>query len=159
MSLALGLTTSAMSLVSRPHTLDPWFQPALLPEQYNLRIVSREMPWVIDVVCSAQPVVTCGDVFVAIYGALQAELTDGEWAIVDQGRQRMIECATRMRNKTRAVEGVKRVDWLGDRVVFLGLTKDDTYARTRAMPGRQSSVSNTWVAVFGMDRSSRQSGE
>jgi hypothetical protein len=42
---------------------------------------------------------------------------------------------------------ILRVDWLGSRVAFGGLFKDDAFAKRRVIPGARE-PSETWVVKF-----------
>lgn len=122
--------------------------------------------------------VTCLDVLATLHAALQRPLTDTEWgtagydkrASLIRARDRRLriqpgssKSAARTRLTARSAldadapdhrhvhrEGLLlRVDWLGSRVAFMGLIKDEAFARSRLIPGGgQPPDSETWVVKF-----------
>lgn len=138
---------------------------------YFMRLISKDMPWSIDIDFRREAskqggygygyvayAVNVGDIWKTLYSAMQEPLRDSEWALLldsswseREARRRNIEQA----GSKRTIEGgkgsfVRRLDWLGDKTVFRGLTKDDELARRRLMPGMQW-CEDTWVVRF--DRS------
>ncbi|KAG1772555.1 hypothetical protein EV702DRAFT_1201411 [Suillus placidus] len=120
--------------------------------------------------------VTCLDVLATLHAALQRPLTDTEWGTVgDDKRASLIRARDRRlrlcpgssnsaactRQTARSAldadapnhrpvhrEGLLlRVDWLGSRVAFVGLIKDEAFARSRLIPGG-GQPPETWVVKF-----------
>ncbi|KAG2142348.1 hypothetical protein DEU56DRAFT_733794, partial [Suillus clintonianus] len=113
----------------------------------HIRLISPEFPWTFNIGPSAKEEgVTCFDVLAALHVALQCPLTDTEWGTASDDKR-----ATR----TSLAPGANvpqeplllRVDWLGSRVAFLGLVKDDAFARSRLIPGG-GQPPETWVVKF-----------
>jgi hypothetical protein len=108
--------------------------------------------------------VTCLDVFVNLYSALQCPLTDTEWDIAgDDKRASLIRACNRRLlvlhgSSNSAARTVRfdasvqreplllRVDWLGSSVAFMELFKDEAFAR-RFVPG-DGERPETWVVKF-----------
>lgn len=128
-------------------------QPALSSSSSQISIISREIPWTISISFPPQRAVTCGDLLLAIYSSLQIELSAEELMEVDRNRRREIEQAYVARRSGRS-QNMRRVDWLAEKTYFLGLVKNEEYARARSEMGSSSmiSLSNTWIAVFGSAR-------
>lgn len=126
-------------------------QPALSSSQIS--IISGEIPWTISISFPPQRAITRGDLLLAIYNSLQIELSAGELIGVDGNRRREIEQACVARRSGRS-QNMRRVDWLAEKTYFLGLVKNEEYARARSEMGSSSmiSLSNTWIAVFGSAR-------
>lgn len=129
----------------------------------DIRIVSREFPWIIDIKANPAPEneggVTCGDIWISLYQELLKPLTDADWALLtalaDLGDEKTIQRLTHLTNITRRqVErgeqiSLRRLDWLMRKTLFIGLTKDDEsrLCQRYILPG-SALVSETWVAEF-----------
>lgn len=111
---------------------------------------------------------TCLEVLSALYAALQRPLTDTEWGsagddkhttlIKARDRRLAIISGENPRARTRPTvhfadefQGparrdpvILRVDWLGSRIAFGGLVKDEEFARKRLIPGAKEPP-ETWV--------------
>jgi len=110
----------------------------------RLRIVSREFPWTIEVENHRQNAVTCADVFSALYTGLSAPITPSEWTLADETKKESVKRANRNRGGRR----LRRIDWLGSRVHFKGLSRDDALGRTRLLP-EDDFWPDTWAVKFG----------
>ncbi|KAG2135770.1 hypothetical protein DEU56DRAFT_806427 [Suillus clintonianus] len=149
----------------------------LTPERpTQIRLISPEFPWAFNIGPSAgEEGVTCYDVLAALHTALQCPLTDTEWGTARgdkrasllraHDRRLRIEPALLGRahsaGHTSFAPGANvphrrpvqpeplllRIDWLGPRVAFLGLVKDDAFARSRLIPG-SGQPPETWVVKF-----------
>ncbi|KAG1736014.1 hypothetical protein EDB19DRAFT_1723155 [Suillus lakei] len=148
----------------------------LTPERpTQIRLISPEFPWAIGIDPSVEKEgVTCLDVLTALHIALQCPLTDTEWATAgDDKRASLIrarDCRLRTepaktlahtRPTMRSAPGadvphprpiqrellLRRVDWLGPRVAFVGLVKDEAFARSRLIPGG-GEPPEMWVVKF-----------
>lgn len=114
----------------------------------HLRLISNDFPWLIDIKTNGHPV-TCGDVWNALYAALQQPLADSEWGILshDASKTRKVEKAVSHRqseiDKDRTF-GLKRVDWVEEKHIFRGLEKDDGFAKRR-LAFADSECEETWV--------------
>ncbi|KAF8513110.1 hypothetical protein BU17DRAFT_53415, partial [Hysterangium stoloniferum] len=122
-------------------------EPATASGARYLRIVSREFPWTLEVSNRDQSIVTCADVFNVIYAALSVPLTDSEWTLADDVKKDSMMRANRNR-RGGSVRRLRRIDWLGSRVYFKGLFKDDGLGRSRLLP-EEDLWPDTWVVKFG----------
>lgn len=117
---------------------------------------------------------TCFKVLTALHAALQRPLTDTEWGAAGEDKhksllrardrrraiipsensgertRRTVRFADTIQEPARSEHAVLRVDWLGPRVAFGGLIKDDTFARRRLIPGAENPP-ETWVVKFDLD--------
>ncbi|KAG2148729.1 uncharacterized protein EDB93DRAFT_371926 [Suillus bovinus] len=141
-----------------------------MPKQ--IRLISPCFPWAFDIGPSAGgEVVTCLDVLSTLHAALQHPLTDTEWgAAGDNKRASLIRARDRRLWVQPALHGILnsatctiptvsferpvqreplllRVDWLGSSVAFMGLVKDEAFARKRLVPGG-GECPETWVVKF-----------
>ncbi|OJA09259.1 hypothetical protein AZE42_02018 [Rhizopogon vesiculosus] len=140
----------------------------------RIRLISLDFPWAFDIDDVRGPGeagVTCLEVLSALYAALQRPLTDTEWGSAGEDKHASLLKArdrrlaiipvdnsrTRTRSTMRFADAnqgptlrdpvVLRVDWLGSRVAFGGLVKDDEFARRRLIPGAKEPP-ETWVVKF-----------
>ena len=110
------------------------------------------MPWTIELGPKSRAL-TASDVLYALYDLLQKDLDDVAWSLSDDATRGRIEKAWRRRTSTSSDPAIaggkpKNVDWLGKRVMFKGLYKDDKYAQERLRPGT-GLASETWIVLFG----------
>ncbi|KAG1827771.1 hypothetical protein EV424DRAFT_596472 [Suillus variegatus] len=132
----------------------------------QIRLISPYFPWAFDIGPSAgEEVVTCLDVLSTLHVALQCPLTDTEWGTAgDDKRASLIRARDRRLWIQLALHGssnrvahtrptvqreplLLRVDWLGSSVAFMGLVKDEAFARRRLVPGGMEPP-ETWVMKF-----------
>jgi len=111
-----------------------------------MRLISRSFPWTIDI--DSNSTVTVGDVWDAMYLALQEPIVDSEWGFIarDEKLRKSVESAMKQRISAdpMADKRPKRIDLLGDSTLFRGLEKDDEYARAILLPTAKA-WSETWV--------------
>ncbi|KAG2101313.1 uncharacterized protein F5147DRAFT_314465 [Suillus discolor] len=147
----------------------------LTPERpKQIRIINPYFPWAFDLGPSAgEEAVTCLDVLSILHAALQRPLTDTEWgAAGDDKRASLIRARNRRlriqpalhRSSNPAAHTrptvsferpvprqreplLLRVDWLGSSVAFMGLVKDEAFARKRFVPGGRKHP-ETWMVKF-----------
>ncbi|KAG1767404.1 hypothetical protein EDD22DRAFT_304039 [Suillus occidentalis] len=139
----------------------------LTPERpRKIRLISPDFPWAFYIGPSAgEEVVTCLDIFVNLYSALQCPLTDTEWGMAgDNKRASLIRACNRRLlvlhgSSNPAARTVRfdasvqreplllRVDWLGSSVAFMELFKDEAFARRTFVPGDRERP-ETWVVKF-----------
>ncbi|KAG2101320.1 uncharacterized protein F5147DRAFT_314536 [Suillus discolor] len=144
----------------------------LAPERpRQIRLISPNFPWTFDIgpdPSAGEEGVTCLDILTFLHAALQRPLTDTEWGTAGRDRRaslmrardrRPMISAARTRSTARSAPGVSalnpvqrerlllRVDWLGSRVTFAGLIKDEAFARSRLIPGG-GEPPETWVVRF-----------
>ncbi|KAG2065074.1 hypothetical protein BDR04DRAFT_189585, partial [Suillus decipiens] len=137
----------------------------------QIRLISPDFPWAFDIGPSAgEEVVTCLDVLATLHFALQCPLTDTEWGTARHDKRASLIRAhdRRLRKQlvshgssnsathTRPTESFNifvqrvslllRVDWLGSSVAFMGLVKDEAFAR-RFIPGG-GECPETWIVKF-----------
>jgi hypothetical protein len=119
----------------------------------HVRLVSPEFPWSIEIRVGAGQVVTVETVWDALHRALQEPLVDSEWGMIvldDNHLERMEFAARRRLDKEGAgAARFKRVDWLGDGVLFKGLVRDEGFERKRLLPGAEK-CAETWVVKLGV---------
>ncbi|KZT43591.1 hypothetical protein SISSUDRAFT_1040054 [Sistotremastrum suecicum HHB10207 ss-3] len=116
-----------------------------------IRIVSDDFPWSIDASNEAASPLTHRDVMQSLYAFFQEDLTDLEFLSASESRKAKITKAWEARevdSPSDEPEGdtlAKRIDWLGKRTRFDGLTKLDT-SRMAAplLPGRKP-CAETWI--------------
>ncbi|KAG0694554.1 hypothetical protein DFH29DRAFT_959551 [Suillus ampliporus] len=143
----------------------------------QIRLISPDFPWAFEIGPSAgQQGITCLDVLTALHAALQRPLTDTEWgtagdpkrASLIRARDRRLSIQPALRGSSNSAARIRptvrfapsantsnhrqgllllRVDWLGSRVGFVGLVKDEVFARSRQIPGG-GEPSETWVVKF-----------
>lgn len=124
-------------------------EPATSNSTRHLRIISRDFPWTLEVSNRKQSVLSCADVFSAIYVGLSVPLTSSEWTLADDTKKSSIIRANRNRRGGSVSLGrLRRIDWLGSKVYFKGLTKDDGLGRERLLP-EDELWPDTWVIKFG----------
>ncbi|KAG1901863.1 uncharacterized protein F5891DRAFT_1186892 [Suillus fuscotomentosus] len=148
--------------------------PLTLERPKQIRLISPYFPWAFDIGPSAgEEVVTCLDVLSTLHAALQRPLTDTEWgAAGDDKRASLIRARDRRLRIQPVLHGssnpaaparptvsfekavprqqeplLLRVDWLGSSVAFIGLVKDEAFARKRFVPGGREHP-ETWMVKF-----------
>jgi len=140
--------------------------PITSPPTTQIKVISKAFPWEVDVESAADDLpVTVGDLINAVHECLQKHISGSEWWIVtDQQREKV--SAQYVKNCDRSSagnprrfevekpreksEGLRRVDWLLDNIVMMGLEKDETYIAQR-FRDRETRAS-TWVLVTGPKR-------
>jgi hypothetical protein len=102
----------------------------------HIRLYSKAFPWSIDIK-STTPI-TCEAVWDAIHAALQEPIVDSEWGLIvgDKDRKKIVETAASIREG--ADKQMKRIDWLGEHILFKGLEQDDEFQKARLQPGKPS---------------------
>lgn len=148
-----------------PHTRALIAEPAVDPRVNKLRLVSPFLPWPIDVLPSHakspskspkkkdEAFVTVGDVLTAIHRALQYGITEGEYFIGSEQDRERINAAYKkaVKNKERAKdEGVKRVDFLGERTICVGFRlpeseKEEKWIKERLVTGSEWKPEDVWI--------------
>lgn len=66
----------------------------------------------------------------------------------DAKKSSMIRANRNRRGGSASPGRIRRIDWLGSRVYFRGITKDDGLGRERLLP-EDDLWPNTWVVKFG----------
>ncbi|KAJ3504197.1 hypothetical protein NLJ89_g8061 [Agrocybe chaxingu] len=102
--------------------------PVIANACHRLRIICKAFPWQIDI--STQGSVTCGDVWEAVYAALQESIADSEWGflITQEGKRAAVE------------KGGEEETRVGTE----GLERDEDFAKLRQLPFAPTS-GETWV--------------
>ncbi|KAG1848196.1 hypothetical protein C8R48DRAFT_411958 [Suillus tomentosus] len=141
--------------------------PLTVARHNRIRLISQDFPWAFNIgpePSAAEQGVTCLDVLNALHAALQRPLSDTEWGAAAQDkRASLVRARDRRLNMKpalwlRSVSNadaqparqeplILRVDWLGSRVAFGGLVKDEAFARRRLIPGA-GEPPETWVVRF-----------
>ncbi|KAL1740826.1 hypothetical protein HDZ31DRAFT_46701 [Schizophyllum fasciatum] len=112
----------------RQHNDIDFYQIASEPPVERMRLVHHRLPWYIEILQSHPNGITVGDIITQMYAQLSMSILakdywNEEMTAADQEK---ISAAYRKRCKGdehEAGKGVKRVDFLGERVIFEGLHK------------------------------------
>ncbi|KAH7889102.1 hypothetical protein F5I97DRAFT_1775033, partial [Phlebopus sp. FC_14] len=138
----------------------------------RLRLISEDFPWSFDLdpdidgrLAGDPTIITCLDILLSLYAALQKPLGDVEWGSADDRRRASILRARERRLRVAPTttiyptnilssaptvarsNRILRVDWLGSKIAFGGLVKDDEFARRRRLPSSEAAP-ETWVVKF-----------
>lgn len=100
-------------------------KPAMTYNSTFIRVFCDHMPWVIDIPGQDAAPVTYFEVLTGLYDAMQHELTDSDWLYADDRRRDRIRKFWERRKTSGESENNNplRIDWLGKRTRFAGLTK------------------------------------
>lgn len=134
---------------------------AVTPYSADMRIFSKDMPWMIIVKGKGGHAITVGDAFQAIYDQLQQPITYSEWRLMPDKRkkettERYFERVNFFREmyanrpdeaKKEAEAGIKRVDYLGSKYAFIGLRRDDKTVSELQIG--QTDLNKAWVLLLG----------
>jgi len=128
--------------------------PALATPTTHMRLFSKHFPWSIEI--PSQQDITCEKIWSAIWSALQQPLEDSEWGMLcaggETGQKRIDEIRAANRKRldlnSFADKRLLRCDYLGEKVWFVGLEKDEQYQNKRLMPGLQPMEENTWLVAM-----------
>ena len=111
-----------------------------------MRLISKFFPWTIDI--DSGSAITVGDVWDALYCALQEPIVNSEWGFItrDLKLKEQVEnaMAKRVAGDPMADKRPKRIDFLGETTLFRGLEKDDEFAKAMLLPGSKA-WTETWV--------------
>ena len=101
-----------------------------------IRLFSKDFPWSIEI--KSPTPITCEGVWDAVHDALQQPIVDSEWALIlfDNDRKKIIETARAKREGSDM--SMKRIDWLGEQILFKGLEQDGEFQKARLLPGAVS---------------------
>ena len=118
---------------------DQYAQPATHPGMTRMRIVCDRIPnWPIDIgfsssLPSPSVPITLGDVLVMVHRVLHTRISHLEWARLSTEEETLVARAYTKRCKSipstthfEMSQGVKRIDFLLDKVVFRGLLRTST---------------------------------
>jgi hypothetical protein len=110
--------------------------PATFPRVSSMRIVSDIYPWMIEVRAQTQGGVTCGEVIESIYQNMQRLTHRDDYERLSPTQKRTLADAYRHnRSRTNGVpggtlgEGMKRLDYLRDKVAFGGVEVNEAVVR------------------------------
>lgn len=148
--LLASQTHATFDIRLSPSSINPTagiMEPATSSRSRFLRIISRDFPWTLEVSNKYQGPVTCADVFNALYAALSLPLTHAEWTLADDLKKDSLMRANRNRRGGQ-VRRLRRIDWLGSKVYFKGLVRNDELGRSRLLP-EDDLWPDTWVVKFG----------
>jgi len=116
--------------------------PATFPRVTSLKLVSRHLPWVLEVRAAAGSTggVTCADVMDTLSDFLHEHVPQGAYDALTPSQKAAVHNAY-YHNRSRAVdddvpggrmgEGMKRCDWLGRDSMFDGIETDGGFVRER----------------------------
>ncbi|KZV68106.1 hypothetical protein PENSPDRAFT_30695 [Peniophora sp. CONT] len=122
-------------------------EPVTFPRVTLLRLISTTFPWSIDVHAhNPESGVSCGDVIDALSAFLQQHSPRADYeAVTGEYRRALKDAYHHNRSRAHGVpggrlgEGMRRVDWLRDAVIFGGIRVNDTMVFERSdgapMPG------------------------
>lgn len=118
--------------------------PATRIPSTHIRLVSPSFPWSVDIHWHAG--VTVNMVWEALHAVFQADIEDSEWgaAVVDRKLRGVIEKAAKKRIEGGGAKRLRRIDWLGEAVMFRGLEKDEAFTKGRVLMGEKEHP-ETWV--------------
>lgn len=111
--------------------------PATFPRVSSLRLLSRTIPWLIDIPASNPAIgVTCGDVIERLSEYLQGRISKNDYSKASRETQEALKMTyhhNRSRDEGvpggRLGEGLKRLDWLGQKTMWGGLEKNDALVK------------------------------
>ncbi|KAG8929193.1 hypothetical protein FRC03_006350 [Tulasnella sp. 419] len=135
-------------------------RPATEPPVAKMRLISRDIPWMI--IIKNPTGVTVRDVLEHLYQGLQVPFTEGEWWIAaPEERDKALQTYQHNTSGDIAAEqgrtaegGIKRVDWLGDNTILVGISKtarDEAFLQERVTDKKVHA--ETWVLQLGMSAS------
>ncbi|KAG2337710.1 hypothetical protein BDR05DRAFT_894740 [Suillus weaverae] len=131
-SVILDLRRSQHLLVipalRRPVVANDLMQPATKPPTLFMRLYHTRLPWYIDVLPIGNgSYVTLGDLFMAICQFLSGQIRNEDYyndELDDEDRSALKRAwEERCDNKKERMNGVKRVDFLREKYMFMGLTR------------------------------------
>ncbi|KAF8156118.1 hypothetical protein B0H34DRAFT_860304 [Crassisporium funariophilum] len=135
------------NLYQRPVENDLCKKPAVLgPQPSTIYLESTQLPWTIAVTTRlGSEFITISDVLNAIHDKMQAPVKSRELLRENGDHQRTIEQASRQRriinSGTEVSDTVLRVDFLGKKHFFLGLTSTEKHDRWEMLFGDKDSAS------------------
>lgn len=104
---------------------------AVDPPVSSMRLVCKDMPWMITIKKKDGAFVTIGDVFDAIYTQLQESIIHSEWRLMGPSTQKKVTARFQARmeqmksqGKGDETRGIRRVDYLLGKTAFIGLKQD-----------------------------------
>lgn len=114
--------------LQRPVVANDLMQPATNPPTRFMRIYHTRLPWYIDVMPIGNgSYVTLGDLFMVLCQFLAERIRNEDYYndVLDAEDRGALKQAweRRCRNKKERMDGVKRVDFLREKYMFLGLTR------------------------------------
>jgi hypothetical protein len=129
--------------------------PAVEPPVNAMRLVCKDMPWIITIKKSVG-FVSIGDVFEAIFTQMQEPIIQSEWRLMGSSQQKKVTQRFRYRNdmlrsmgKEEDTRGIRRVDYCLNKVAFAGLKLDDKAVKDLV---GDIDISNAWILVLGERR-------
>ncbi|KZW00401.1 hypothetical protein EXIGLDRAFT_721921 [Exidia glandulosa HHB12029] len=130
------------------------YASAFSPEVERLRLMSEELPWMIEVNKSRyDQYITVKQVIEAIQAIRTTPISWSE--LVLAGRRKRDAMVKAHNERIRALpeserRGLCQVDWLEGKTQFLGIRKDDRAVKCLVEPFYDNSV-ETWIMVFGRE--------
>ena len=102
----------------RPRTID-FYQLVTSPSIHNMTVWHRELPWKINIEVSQSNGITIYDFFYQIHQQFQLSISPGDREAFTMAFQ--IQCAM---FPDQLLAGIRRIDFLGQEVCFIGLTNN-----------------------------------
>jgi hypothetical protein len=118
-------------------------------------LFSELLPWGLELTSPSGTLISCGMVWDAIYHALQEPIAAAEWGILvlsgDEKQKDVVQTAARRRKEKRPKDDghLRRIDWLGDATMFMGLEKNEGFIKSMILPGR-TLPDEAWVMKFAL---------
>ncbi|KAG1847650.1 hypothetical protein DFJ58DRAFT_730063 [Suillus subalutaceus] len=114
--------------LGRPVVANDLMKPSTNPPTLFMRLYHTRLPWYIDVVpMGSGSYVTLGDLFMTICQFLAGPIRNEDYyndeLDIEDKEQLRLAWESRCNNKKERMEGVKRVDFLREKYMFLGLTR------------------------------------
>ncbi|KAG8807148.1 hypothetical protein FRC17_004620 [Serendipita sp. 399] len=126
---------------------------AVEPPVSSMRLICKDMPWMITIRKKDNSIVTIGDVFEAIYTQMQESIIHSEWRLMGPAIQKQVSARFQQRLEQLASvgqvdesRGIRRVDFLLGKTAFVGLKSDP---KTIGKLVGDIDVHNAWLLVLG----------
>lgn len=143
--------TSSLRAASSQYPIYPSLS-AIEPPVQSLRIVCKDMPWMIRIK-KKEGFVTVSDVFEAIYIQMQEQIIHSEWRLMSSRHQKNIIQQWNQRSAAAKAAGqhdnhdggIRRVDYLLGRTAFIGLKQDPDMVKELV---GEIDVGDAWLLVL-----------
>ncbi|KAG8816573.1 hypothetical protein FRB91_005601 [Serendipita sp. 411] len=126
---------------------------AVDPPVSSMRLICKDMPWMITIRKKDNSIVTIGDVFEAIYTQMQESIIHSEWRLMGPAVQKQVSNRFQQRLEQMAAvgqveesRGIRRVDFLLGKTAFIGLKSDP---KTLSKLVGDIDIQNAWLLVLG----------
>lgn len=123
---------------------------AFLYRRRRVRLICKLFPWDIDIdrTYDNSGWVKCADIWTVLHERLHKPIRYAEWALIarDQNKIKQIEETRRWRLRKKPNDDPRplRIDYLGSMTLFRGLYRDQAFAKSALMPGKDAAT-DTYV--------------